>query len=254
MTRFWSTSQRKQRVISMNEILKVMRFDFLNAKPVAMGAYWVIAGMCFLLSLFLSPAICGGIIFGALLLVIPLQNIEAKSDISKLYGILPVNRKNIARARFLYIFSVSFLTELIEIVLGLTAYSLKLYRLMPDKDTALMKFVSNAFSDLFMAFIVIVGAFAAICLIFSYMEMMGQIFGRENEMKSIVITIGVLAAIGLTFVILSSKDILPVLRLPSLPESTSGRILLGVIINAVMFGLCVLFGEITANQLAKREL
>lgn len=238
----------------MKDILKVMRFDYLCAKPMAQGAYIVIAVMCFLMSLFFSPAICGFFIFGAMIFVIPLQDIASRSDFNKLYGILPVERKNITRARFMFIFFMHFGTELLMIILGLIAYSLKLYRILPNQNSELMQMVSNAFHDLFMVCITIVGMFVVICLIFSYMEMMGQLFGRENELKIIMLTLGIITAVSIAFFLLSNHGIIPMLKLPSLPETTSGRVILGVVINAVMFGLCVLFGEITASQLSKREL
>lgn len=238
----------------MKEILKVMWFDFLCAKPVAMVSYLLLGILSVLFSLFFSPAICAYMICGAIIFIIPLQNIAEKSDFNKLYGILPIHRKNITSARFLLIFCLFFVTELIEIVMGLIIYNLKLYKILPNQTSATMQMVDRAFHDLFLTFIIIVGSFALVCLIFSYMEMMGQIFGRENEMKIILITLGVISVVAIGFFELSDHGIIPQLKLPSIPESLSGRVILGVVVNAVVFGLCMLFGKITANQLAKREL
>lgn len=238
----------------MKDILNIMRFDFLCAQPVAMGAYIAVAAMCFLLSLFLSPGICAYIIAGAMFFVIPLQNMASKSDFNKLYGILPVQRKTITRARFLYIFSIFFVSELAEMVLTLVAYSLKLNRLIPDQKNEIMQFVDKAFSNLFSAIILVILSFAVICLVFAYLQMMGQIFGKESEMKVILVTVGILTTVAIAIIILSDKGIIPTLQLPELPETIAGQVILSVVINAVMLGVCMLFGEITANQLAKREL
>lgn len=231
-----------------------MRFDFLTARPLALGAFIFIAVMCFLLSLFFSPIICAYIMFGAMMFVISLKSIADKSEFHKLYGILPVQRNNITRARFLYIFLVYFLTELLEVVLAVIAYSLKLYRVLPNQNSETMQMVKDSFSDTLLILGMIVGMFALCCLIFGYMEMMGQLFGRENEMKIILITFGIITVLIVGFLVLSDHDIIPTLHMPKLPTTIAGKVTLGVILNIVMLGVCLLFGEITANKLAKREL
>ena len=99
-----------------------------------------------------------------------------------------------------------------------------------------------------------VAMFSFFCLLFVYMEMMGQLFGRENEMKIILISLGVITVLAVLFFVLSDKGVIPVLPVPEMPESTSGRITVGIVLNIVMFGISVIFGEITAGKLAKREL
>ncbi|MDE6591454.1 MAG: ABC-2 transporter permease [Oscillospiraceae bacterium] len=95
----------------MRKILKIMRFDYLTARPLAAGPAVIFAAICFSLSLFLAPMICSYITFGAMIFVISLQSAADKSDFHKLYGTLPVQRSNITRARFLYIFLVHFAAE-----------------------------------------------------------------------------------------------------------------------------------------------
>ena len=238
----------------MKELLKIMRFDFLTAKPLALGVFIIAAVLFSLLSLFFSPVICAYITFGALMFVIPLQNIADKSDFNKLYGILPVQRKNITRARFMYIFFVHFLSELFEVVMIVISMSLKLYRVLPNQNGEMMQMVRDSFSDTSLVFVVGIGMFSLFCLMFGYVEMMGQIFGRENEMKIILITLGVLSVLAMGFLLLADHDIIPTFKLPNLPTTLKGKVILSVIINIVMFGLCLLFGEITARKLAKREL
>lgn len=238
----------------MKDVLKIIRFDFLTAKPLVSKAYLIIVALCFLLSLFFSPMVCCYITFGAMSFVIPLQTIAEKSSFHKLYGILPVERKNITRARFLFIFLVPFFTELIEIGLALIAMWLRLYRMLPNKNTQMMQMVKTSFSDTVTTFSAIVLMFVSLCLIFAYMEMMGQIFGRENEMKIIVITLSVIVVLAVGFVNLLEHNIIPSFQLPKLPATTLGRVLLIAAMNMVMFGLCTIFGEITANKLARREL
>lgn len=238
----------------MKDILKIMRFDYLTARPYAIAPAVIIVVLCFALSLFFSPLICAYITFGAMMFVIPLQSVAEKSGFNKLYGILPVKRKNITRARFLYIFLLHFIAQLIECALAVAAFNLKLNRLLPNQNGEMMQMVNKGFSDDSFIVLAIVGVFTLFCLLFAYMEMMGQIFGRENELKIIIITLGVVCALAMGILTLAEREIIPTLKFPSLPATTAGKVTLGAILNIVMLGICLLFGEITANKLAKREL
>ena len=238
----------------MKDILKIMRFDFLTAKPVALISFLLVLIICCGLGLVFSPMICGYTMFGAMVFVIPLQSMADKNNFNKLYGILPVERKNITRARFLYIFLVHFASEIIEFISAVIAKALKLYRLLPNQDGEMLQMIRESFADTNLIFTIIIGMFAFFCICFSYMEMMGQIFGRENEMKIITISLGVVVVLIVGFLTLSEHDIIPTFSLPSMPSSVSGKIILAVVINIVMFLLCMIFGEITAKKLSGREL
>ncbi len=238
----------------MKDILKIMRFDYLTARPLAISPAVIFVVLAFALSLFFAPLICSYITFSAMVFVIPLQGVADKSGFNKLYGTLPVKRGNITRARFLYIFLVHFAAEMLELVLAVTAMSLKLYRVLPNQNGEMMQMVRESFEDTTLTLLMIIGVFTVSCLIFSYMEMMGQIHGRENELKIILITLGSLSALAFGILTLAQREIIPTLKLPSLPATTAGKVTLGVILNIVMLGICLLFGEITARKLTKREL
>ena len=238
----------------MKDILKVMRFDFLTAKPLALAGMFFAVLMFGLLSLFFSPMISAYTTLAAMLFVIPLQGTAEKSGFNKLYGILPVARKNITRARFFYIYLVHFLTELLELVIVVTAKSLLLYRILPNQNGEMMQMVKESFEDTKLTLLMVFGVFTFFCLMFSYMEMMGQIHGRENEFKIILITIGVISVIALLFSILANNDVIHITRVPGLPDSVGGMLIFGAVLNVIMLGVCIIFGEITASKLAKREL
>lgn len=238
----------------MKDILKIIRFDFLTAKPIALVAFIIAVVLFTLLSLFFSPIIISYITLAATVFVIPLQGIADKSGFNKLYGTLPVKRRNITRARFLYIFLVHFAAEVLGLILAATAMSLKLYRVLPNQVGEMMQMVKNGFENTKLPLLMIIGGFILFCLMFSYMEMMGQIHGRENEFKIIVITLGVLTVLLVGFLTLSNRGIIPTIQMPSLPGTVQGLLLLGAALNIVMCGICLIFGEITANKLAKREL
>lgn len=238
----------------MKDILRIMRFDYLTASPIAMKAVIFTLVLFGGLSLFISPIIISYTTFAALVLVIPLQSAAEKSGFHKLYGILPVERRSITRGRFLYIFLVHFVFQLIEFAVMGLSFALGLNRLLPNQDTPTMQMVQESFADKPLALKMGFGVFAFVCILFSYMEMMGQIFGRENEFKIVMITLSVITVIGFAFAFLSERDIIPAVTLPELPQTVGGTILLGIVVDLVTFGLCILFGEITAKKLAGREL
>lgn len=239
----------------MKDILKIMRFDFLTAKPIASGSFIFVVVFFALLSLFFSPIISSYItFFGAMVFVIPLQGVADKCGFNKLYGTLPVKRGNITRARFLYIFLVHFGAELAELFIAVIAKSIRLYRILPNQNSAMMQLVKDGFEDTRLTLYIIIGMFTFSCLLFLYVEMMGQIHGRENEFKIVMITLGALAVLLVGFFKLSVHGMIPTIQLPSLPDTVQGLLLLGTALNIAMCGIGLIFGEITVNRLAKREL
>ena len=87
------------------------------------------------------------------------------------------------------------------------------------------------------------------CVMFAFMEMMGQIFGRENEMKILLILLGAIVVLVLGGVFILEQLGSPEIKFPEMP------VWAGVTVTVLaVFGVCVLFGEITAAKLAKREL
>ena len=238
----------------MKDILKIMRFDYLTAKPYAALEMIFVIVLFGILAMLFSPIIAVYITFAAMVFVIPLQGVADKNGFNKLYGILPVKRSSITMARFLYIFLVHFVTELIEAVLIITAKSVRLFRILPNQNGEMMEMVKDSFADTPLTLYMLFGIFAFFCLMFTYMEMMGQIHGRENEFKILMITVLVLTVLAFGYMTLSSHDILPMMRFPDVPEKPGKIIALGAVLNLVMLGLSLVFGWITTRKLAKREL
>ena len=175
----------------MKDILKIMRFDFLTAAPAShaateyiLRAFMLIVAVCF--PLFVFPAASFMYMFMAGPLIVPLQGYSEKNGFNKLYGILPVRRKNITRARFLYIFLTHFAMEIAALIILVISEYAKLFEIVSfmGKD--------SIFTDIEklpeMAAIVIAW-FAFLCLTYAFMEMYGQIHGRQNEMKVLFIII-----------------------------------------------------------------
>ncbi len=235
----------------MKEILHLMRFDYLTACG-SVPVYLICMACAAAAGLFLTPIFAFYAVFIMFVLTVPLQ----KKTEQKVYGVLPVSRKNIARARLLYFWAVMFVTELISVTVGLLSVRLKLSRFVLPQDSQFVQMNAESF-DMPAGEIILIGAvfFAVIGAFMLYMEMMGEIFGRENEMKILVISLGVLIALVFGFFALSANDILPMLSfegdstyplVPSLIKS--------IVWNLAVFVLACIFGEITARVQSRREL
>ena len=239
----------------MKDILKVMRFDFLTSWAMFGKAVACIVAFCLILGLFFSPIICVYLCFFPMVLIVPLQAVAEKSGFRKLYGLLPVSRKSIPRGRFLLLFVLFLVSELTALAGGALSMGLRLFRFIP-KGSDLYEFVADSFDDKKTFIMMLIGMHFAMFLIFSYMEMMGQIFGQENEMKIVMITLAVITVGALAFFGLDSYDIIPHINV--LPDfdamSLAKRTLWYIGLNAGAFVLNVLFGEITAGKVSVREL
>lgn len=239
----------------MREILKLVHMDFISAKPIGLTTYIIVSFMFSILALLFSPIVSAFIILFSLIMVFPVQVQDTKNDFRKLYGILPVNRKNITLARFIYFFACFFVSEIISIIVSVLSFFIKLYRIFPDTTQGFMLFIKDNFEkpDYPLCFVIIAIVFAVFCIFFSYMEMMGQIFGREKEIKTVLITILVLFIPVLLFFKLSDMDIIPTFSMPSLPETIPGALLFMIIINIAVFGICMIFSKITTGKIIIRE-
>ena len=99
------------------------------------------------------------------------------------------------------------------------------------------------------------GLFIAFCLLFSYMQMMGQIFGVENEMKIVMITLAVVTVGALAFFWLSDHEIIPRFQIPDLSALTPAQAVRFILIdNLAALAGNVVFCEITAAKVSQREL
>ena len=239
----------------MKDILKIMRFDFLTAKPVAWKEASAVLLLCGGMCLLLMPVSAAFMIFTAMIFLIPLQSTEDRCSFNRLYGVLPVKRKSITRARFLYAFLLHFSAEIIGLLFEIISLQLQLIRFFPDTGTEFYQLMTAQFtSGNFLNFGYIVGMFAVICVLFVYMEMMGQIFGREKEMNVILVTLAVVTVLILGYIQLSNRQILPRISFSGLPETFSGKVALSVCVNIIVFAVCIVFGEITTAAVSKREL
>lgn len=239
----------------MKDILKMMRFDFIGVRGVDKSSAGNVFAAVFMIAaygaaaLFLSPMAAFCLIGAAGALIVPLQSAK-KDDLGRLYGTLPVGRKNITRARFLYIFAVHAAVTVMSFVFAFTAVMLNFNRFVPKTNDAL-KILSEEYDpeELMEAVPVLIGFAAFSCLVFAFMEMMGQIHGRENEMKILIILLGAVIVLIMGGVFVLTQLGSPEIKLPDMP------LWAGITVTVIaVLGICLLFGEITAAKLAKREL
>ena len=242
----------------MRDILKIVRFDLLTAAPFAVRGFVLLAVLCVWMGIFYAPITLAFIIFGALLFILPLNGVAEKSDFSKLYGQLPVSRKSITKGRFMYIFLVCFLTELAEIVLAVASHALKLYRVLPDRNSALLEEVGYAFEQEAATLFAIFLLFGIVCISASYMEMKIQIYGSENIFRIILTTFlklfgvfAVLCVYELTVgFIYSGLNYC----LAEIVDYAGSAVCFGIVVNIVSFALCLLHSFRTGRKLSGREL
>ena len=231
----------------MKDILKMMRFDFISAQsaadktaPNAFAAIGIVVTIGAAI-LFIFPGFSLAITAAAGALIVPLQSAK-KDDLGRLYGTLPVGRKNITRARFLYIFVTHAVSTAASLVIAFAAA-------LKDNDTIKKLSESYSMEELAKLVPVLFGFAVFSCLVFAFMEMMGQIHGRENEMKIFIILLASIVVLVMGGVFILGQLGYPEIKLPDMP------LWAGLTVTALaVLGICVLFGEITAAKLAKREL
>lgn len=235
----------------MKDILKMVRFDYLTARPVALAGFILAIVIFWIIACFFSPLAGGFTLMVAPIFVVNWAGPEDKNGFSKLYGILPVKRENITRARFLYILLVTLVSEFIACIIAFTAVHMELYQLLPQKSE-LMQIAKAGFDNsAIFPYAYAVGIFAIMCVMMVLAEMAGQIFGRENEIKVIIgvfMFLGLLA--GLFFWLGSDDEVKAV----TLPTELSAQIRLCIYVNLAVCLITAVIGEITARKVAKREL
>ena len=243
----------------MRDIMKVIKFDFLTISSLLLGSTVFVVLLCAALSMILSPAIAVAISICSACFIIPLQGIADKNGFNKLYGTLPAERRNITMGRFVYIFLVFFITEIIQLAIVISAIELKLYTLvfgpeekMPKNEV--MAMLKSGFRQTDISFYVMIGVFVALCIGISYLEMIVQIHGKENQMKYIIITAIVLLMLSAVVAMLINPDSDKKSDLSFLHSSAAGIAVVGVVLNVLALVICLVFGEITAKRVSKREV
>jgi hypothetical protein len=238
----------------MKESLKMARFDyFLTGGSMLPSAIVLLLIALVFMSVF-SPNCSAFILFNIPISLVPLQQTDKKNS-GKMYGTIPVHRKSVTRGRFLYMIISGLVSEIAAMLIAVLAIVININRFLPH-DNPLMQLAEKQYSfKSFVPFGIVIGVFVFIMLTSAALEMIGQIFGRENDMRNILIMIISAIVLFFCYLILSyDKGILPCPDEFHAPATLGGKIALCVVLNAVTVGIVALFGEITANIVSKREL
>ena len=250
----------------MQDILKVIRFDFLTMSSVSMGELIFVILFCLVLSMLLSPLIAVMITFCVFGFVYPLQDIAERNGFSKLYGTLPVDRRNVTRARFIYIFAAFLICELTELVIAVSSTILDLNKLIfnidrsAERSREMLTYMHMIYDTPAVVYLAVFAVAAVCCIAEAYMEMMSQIYGRENLFRSVMIGIAALSAvIGGVYLLSSYTTLIPQFHLMQMTEnyaaiSVSESVIFGAASNAAMLAVCLVFGEITTRIVSEREI
>ena len=167
----------------MRDILHMMHFDFVGVRRNSLpGACLGVSGLIAFAYLWLPLASLALLFLGSLFLQ---QDGSSEAELRRMYGILPVSRRNIVRARFHYIFLLNLAVEILTSAVYLVSLRSTVYRHMPVQAPELKMIIEEMHTDGMNPGLLLV--FVLFCMVMivssAYMETMGQIFGRENKMR-----------------------------------------------------------------------
>lgn len=240
----------------MKDVLKMIRFDYIAVRPLTVPYVAGFVAVSLALSLFGIPL--GVFCFAALAAIfVPVQEL-ANSDSGKIYGILPVRRDAVIRAAFLEMIVPLFAGELLSLLLLLISNSSTLYRVLPKAVGDIIERSFNFSNDSEITFgglcIILILTTAYLCILAAYLEMRSEIKGRENDIKNLLISISLTAAVIAVIAVLANKRMIPPVQSWLIPQTTAGKWLLAVTANVIAAGLGILFCEITVKKTADREI
>lgn len=250
----------------MRDILNVIRFDFLTMRPLSMGEFIFVILFCMVLSMMLSPLIAVMVTFCVFGFVHPLQDIADRNGFDRLYGTLPVDRRNVTRARFIYIFAAFLFCEITELIIAAFSTVLDLNALIfsvdrsAERSREMLNYMHYIYDTPAVVYLAVFAVAALCCIAEAYMELMSLIYGRENLFRSVIIGVAAVSAvIGGAYLLSAHTSLIPQFNLSHIAEncaavSVGGAFGFGAAANAAMLAVCLAFGEITARIVSEREI
>lgn len=235
----------------MKDILKMVQFDYIAGErllPLVLIAFV----LCSAVAVLLTPLAAAVLIPFAVCIFLPVQSMAARCGFNKFYGIIPVPRSSITKAAFLEYTVSAFAGELIALLIHTAAKKAKIYLSVRQAFTDTLALDDTLFGSEQSAALVVI-LFAVISIFVCYMRMMSDLFGQENEAKTLIITVFVLLVIAMPVIVLRIKDMIPPMN-DLLPRSFGGKAAIACVLHLVTFGVCALMCHITVKKLANREL
>lgn len=243
----------------MKDVLKMIRFDYISVRLLTVPYVIGFIALSLVLALFGIPL--GVFCFAAAAAVFaPVQEL-ASSDTRKIYGILPIRREAVTRAAFIEMIVPLFIGELLSLMFLVISNSSKLYRIFPQTVGSIIEELFDfSKSDATITFgelcIMLILVFVYLCILAAYLEMMSAIQSRKNDVKNLLTTVTLTAAIIVVIDVLSANQVIPPVQewLMLIPQTASGKWLFAVILNVIAAGVSVLFCEIAVKKSADCEI
>lgn len=235
----------------MREIIKLMNADFENVKVFGLNAFIIGFVISFLLALLFSPGMTSMMCLFSCAMILPLMMNDDKGN-NHFYGVLPVNRNHITKARFSFIFCVFFISEIVGMILSGISLVLKLNKLLPE--SIMMKLAADNFDiSQYPVFLIVTAlVYTAVSVSFMYAEMIKDIFGSDRLGNIIILTLLALFGLFAAFILASSFEIIHFY--PHLPDTMTGKIIMILILNAVTAAAGIVFSSVTTSKISGREL
>lgn len=245
----------------MDEIMKMIRFDFLTVRPITFKPFVIICGVICLLSILICPLAAILIPVFAVMMFNPIQTIADKSGFNRFYGITPVKKSSMVWARFGELVLSLFAGEMLSLFVGYASWTAMVYVIFPYPFTEIsepLMTMSNSgqFLLFFVSFCLFMFVFSSIlvCLF----TMAALIAGQENEMTFVGIFLLLILVLAIAFAYMLNHGMIAfdyeAIMAVFIPENIMHWIGGIFVYHFLTFGICALMGHITIKVLDKREL
>ncbi|MBR4361118.1 MAG: hypothetical protein IKP42_00050 [Ruminococcus sp.] len=242
----------------MNNVLKMIRFDYSITKGLGAKYAYYFAALCTvgcLLGCF--PAAAGFVIF-PFALFSPLENVR-KGDFMKIYGLLPIERRYVTRALFAEIAYPQIAGGIVCELLLLVTRAVGEARLYPaylqehiydETKLNLLSDLGMKYSDLF---VIAALATAVITVVVLFFYMILEIKGETIALMCCVPFMIALIAAAIGYMLGNDNDAVPSIS-EILPESAILRVFIIIVSFAAVIAAEWLLSSFTIKATAKKEI
>ena len=245
----------------MDEIMKMIRHDFIAVRAITFKPIVIICSVICLLSMLLFPLAVVMIPMLVAVMFNPIQAIADKSSFNRLYGVLPVKKSSAVWARFAEVVLCSFAGEMLAVFVGYVSATAIIYVVFPYPVTVLseqMLEMQNSGQLLLLLITACQMIFVFYSIVVCFFTMASLIAGQENEMTFAGIFLLIVLLLAIVFSYLISHEMINIdidaIMDFLIPENILQWIGGIFLCHILTFGICALFGLITVKVLDKREL
>ena len=235
----------------MKTLFNLMHLDFISIKNKSLPAFIVGIILVTTISIVLVPHAAAIMPFLAMGFMSPMSITAEKNGYNRLYGILPVSRKQVVYARFAEAFILCLVAALIGIAIGSISVALGLYsHLIPGLDKIVLvidTFISEGLTPAYATSIF----FLTACFSFAVLYFIDFIFGVEKEGPATLIIMFGLCLIIAFLILVVGIDFAEIIN--NFIESTS-RTTMAIILYLLGMILIAISAVITSSIMNKREL